>query len=180
MTDPDMFPLDELLSRLRQNFGDDSRNQEEAAYWIERYRALLEECREVVAMFNPSGRRPPYCLLERIDAAIKGTTDQPSAAEQKLWLWRNGDHFLAFEHLYPCFTPGGDPMTLGEPVGYAVFKRSFDRTTFKSEPAKGKGRKLEDGSEALQDQPPAITDADALNHGIADQAAAIDKPEAGA
>lgn len=45
----------------------------------------------------------------------------------QFWLWKNGDHFLAFTHLYPCFTPGGDPMVLGEPVGRAVFKRSFDR-----------------------------------------------------
>lgn len=45
----------------------------------------------------------------------------------EFWLWKNGDHFLAFRHLYPCFTPGGDPMVLGEPVGRAVFRRSFDR-----------------------------------------------------
>lgn len=45
----------------------------------------------------------------------------------QFWLWKNGDHYLAFTHLYPCFTPGGDPMTLGEPFGRAVFRRSFDR-----------------------------------------------------
>jgi len=49
--------------------------------------------------------------------------------ETTLWLWKNGDHYLAFEHLYPCFTPGGDPMTLGEPFGRAVFKVSHDRAT---------------------------------------------------
>lgn len=55
------------------------------------------------------------------------TAQAEPAAEQKLWLWRNGDHFLAFDNLYPCFTPGGDPMTLGEPVGYAIFKHSHCR-----------------------------------------------------
>lgn len=45
----------------------------------------------------------------------------------RLWLWRHHDHFLAFTHQYPCFTPGGDPMTLGPPVGYAVFRVSHDR-----------------------------------------------------
>jgi hypothetical protein len=45
----------------------------------------------------------------------------------KLWLWKNGDQFLAFAHEYPCFEPGGDPMTLGEPAATAIFKTSFDR-----------------------------------------------------
>lgn len=39
---------------------------------------------------------------------------------KKLWLWRNGDHFLAFDNPYPTYD-GGDPMTLGEPVGFAIF-----------------------------------------------------------
>jgi hypothetical protein len=44
----------------------------------------------------------------------------------KLWLWKNGPgEFWAFDNLHPCY-PDGDPMTLGEPVGYAVFKRSVD------------------------------------------------------
>jgi hypothetical protein len=42
---------------------------------------------------------------------------------QKLWLWRNGDHFLAFAHEFPTYG-GGDPMTLGEPVGVAIFRVS--------------------------------------------------------
>lgn len=44
----------------------------------------------------------------------------------KLWLWKNGDHFLAFEHEYPCY-PDGDPMTLGQPVGYAILTLSISR-----------------------------------------------------
>lgn len=42
----------------------------------------------------------------------------------KLWLWKNGDHYWAFQHLYPCHMDGGDPQTLGEPVAYAIFKPS--------------------------------------------------------
>jgi hypothetical protein len=64
------------------------------------------------------------------------THSSPEAAEageavagEKLWLWKNGDHYLAYRHLYPCFTPGGDPMTLGEPVGYALIRESHDRAT---------------------------------------------------
>ena len=45
-----------------------------------------------------------------------------------LWLWKNGEHFLAFKHEFPCFAPGGDPMTLGAPFSQAIFKRSFDRS----------------------------------------------------
>jgi hypothetical protein len=48
--------------------------------------------------------------------------------DQKLWLWKNGDHYLAFEHEYPCYEPGGDPMVFGEPSATAIFKPSFDRS----------------------------------------------------
>lgn len=45
----------------------------------------------------------------------------------KLWLWRNfvngRPEYLAFDNPYPCH-PNGDPMTLGEPCGYALFQAS--------------------------------------------------------
>lgn len=63
-----------------------------------------------------------------VEAAQTGRGQMAAPQDgMQFWLWKNGDHFLAFTHLYPCFTPGGDPMVLGEPVGRAVFKRSFDR-----------------------------------------------------
>jgi hypothetical protein len=46
---------------------------------------------------------------------------------KKLWLWKNGDHYLAFDNAYPCY-PGGDPMTLGEPAAIAFLHSSIDRT----------------------------------------------------
>ena len=49
----------------------------------------------------------------------------PVLDKQMLWLWKNGDHYLAFDNLYPCFTQGGDPMTLGEPAAKAIFRTSF-------------------------------------------------------
>lgn len=59
-----------------------------------------------------------------------GAAEMRSQFENKqLWLWRNGDHYLAFEHLYPCYSPGGDPMTLGEPAAVAFFRESYDRAT---------------------------------------------------
>ena len=65
-------------------------------------------------------------LQAKLDAAPKALA--PLTDEQELWLWQNGDHMLAFKHLYPCFTEGGDPMTLGEPVARAIFKTSHDRS----------------------------------------------------
>lgn len=46
---------------------------------------------------------------------------------EKLWLWNNGDHFLAYRHEYPCYETGGDPLTVGEPIGYAILYPSYDR-----------------------------------------------------
>jgi hypothetical protein len=39
----------------------------------------------------------------------------------KLWIWKNGDHYLAFDSEYPIHS-GGDPKTLGEPIGYALLE----------------------------------------------------------
>lgn len=58
--------------------------------------------------------------------------------EQRLWLWRNGDHFLAYEHLYPV-DENGDPLTLGEPIGYALLRPSFGAALFRA----GDGEALE-------------------------------------
>jgi hypothetical protein len=45
--------------------------------------------------------------------------------DKKLWLWRNGEHeYWAFDNPYPCYLDSDDPQTLGEPIGYAVFKES--------------------------------------------------------
>jgi|SRR5689334_7652109 len=71
-------------------------------------------------------------LLEPIQRAL-GVNEEVFSINQlrdgyKLWLWKNGDHFLAFTNPYPCFTPGGDPMTLGEPAGVAVFRESHERS----------------------------------------------------
>ena len=51
------------------------------------------------------------------------TTSTP----ERLWLWRNfvdGEpQYWAFDNAYPCF-PNGDPITRGEPCGYALVKQS--------------------------------------------------------
>ena len=46
---------------------------------------------------------------------------------KRLWLWKNfvdgRPEYWAFDNPYPTHG-GGDPMTLGEPCGYAIFKSS--------------------------------------------------------
>jgi len=46
---------------------------------------------------------------------------------KKLWLWKNfvngRPEYWAFDNAYPTYG-GGDPITLGEPCGYAIFKES--------------------------------------------------------
>lgn len=44
--------------------------------------------------------------------------------ETRLWLWRNGDHFWAFDSLYPTRMDCDDPATLGEPSAWAILKRT--------------------------------------------------------
>ena len=48
---------------------------------------------------------------------------------KKLWLWKNfvdgRPEYWAFDNPYPCH-PGGDPMVLGEPCGYALVKESIN------------------------------------------------------
>ena len=48
----------------------------------------------------------------------------------RLWLWKNfvngRPEYWAFDNPFPCYdSQYGDPMTLGEPCGYAIFKQSF-------------------------------------------------------
>lgn len=46
----------------------------------------------------------------------------------KLWLWKNfvddRPEYWAFDNPYPINLTDGDPQTLGEPCGYALFKPS--------------------------------------------------------
>ncbi len=50
------------------------------------------------------------------------------AAPPKLWLWKNfvagRPEYWAFDNPYPINLDSGDPQTLGEPCGYAIFKPS--------------------------------------------------------
>ena len=52
--------------------------------------------------------------------------DSPDGAPsgRKVWLWREGDQFVVYEHEHPCVPGGGDPLTLGEPVATGMLMPS--------------------------------------------------------
>ena len=56
---------------------------------------------------------------------------------KKLWLWKNfvdgKPEYWAFDNPYPTNLDGGDPQTLGQPCGYAIFKPSRDGSCGRTE-----------------------------------------------
>lgn len=71
--------------------------------------------------------KPVGFAIERDQKAteeIRASTPEPL----KLWLWKNfvdgRPEYWAFDNPYPCMPGGGDPLTLGEPCGYALVKES--------------------------------------------------------
>ena len=69
-----------------------------------------------------------YEFWTLIAKAIQSGMDTASETKDKrLWLWKNFvdglPEYWAFDNPYPTHG-GGDPMTLGEPCGYAIFKDS--------------------------------------------------------
>jgi len=57
--------------------------------------------------------------------------------DRKLWLWKNfvdgRPEYWAFDNPYPIHLHSDDPQTLGEPIGYAIFKESRTGRTDVSE-----------------------------------------------
>lgn len=64
--------------------------------------------------------------IESLQLAASATGIPQIPECHTLWLWKNGHYYLAYDNPYPCKTVGGDPLTLGEPSAYAVFKASVN------------------------------------------------------
>jgi len=64
-------------------------------------------------------------------------TKEAAEDAPKLWLWQNfvngRPEYWAFDNPYPINLDNGDPQTLGEPCGYAIFKPSRQGRFDKSE-----------------------------------------------
>lgn len=62
-----------------------------------------------------------------IEARCNGNVETGVTQADRLWLWQNfvdgKPEYWAFDNGYPCHE-NGDPITLGNPVGWAVFKPS--------------------------------------------------------
>ena len=81
---------------------------------------------------------------EAIDLRANAITALRAAIEQaekqepvKLWLWKNFEdgrpEYWAFDNPYPTNLYDGDPQTLGQPCGYAIFKESRDGSCGRTE-----------------------------------------------
>lgn len=66
--------------------------------------------------------------LVTLTEAIAALRTQEATEPRKVWLWMNfvdgRPEYWAFDNPYPCVVGGGDPLTLGEPCGYALVKDS--------------------------------------------------------
>jgi hypothetical protein len=78
-----------------------------------------------------------YEAVECMNAmrALRARLAQPEPA--KLWLWKNfvdgKPEYWAFDNPYPTNLEDGDPQTLGQPCGYAIFKPSRDGSNGRTE-----------------------------------------------
>lgn len=83
---------------------------------------------------NPTNAARAGWRACRLSARPQKAAPQPQQAEPgavmegKLWLWKNfvngRPEYWAFDNPYPVRMDCGDPQTLGEPCGYAIFKPS--------------------------------------------------------
>lgn len=88
----------------------------------EKYKTSVDECN-----CGLSALRKHAASLASQDHIVVANKMATGAQEKKLWLWKNfvngNPEYWVFDNPYPCY-PNGDPMTLGEPCGYAIEKQS--------------------------------------------------------
>lgn len=75
--------------------------------------------------------------IARAVLAKWGTPAGAGEPVAKLWLWKNfvggKPEYWAFDNPFPCVSAGGDPLTLGEPCGWALLKPSVNGRPQRSE-----------------------------------------------
>jgi hypothetical protein len=80
----------------------------------------------------------PESKLNKTVTALRAAIEQAEKQEpRKLWLWKNfvegRPEYWAFDNPFPCVSVGGDPLTLGEPCGWALLKFSVNGRPDRSE-----------------------------------------------
>lgn len=104
----------------------------------------LDERDGVWVVFDDGEEATPANLTERVlwDALKKAraSLSLPAAGQEpvaKLWLWKNfvngRPEYWAFDNPFPCVSVGGDPLTFGEPCGWALLKPSVNGRPDRSE-----------------------------------------------
>lgn len=112
-----------------------SDKQDTTGYLVTRFTEhkglLLDDAGWTRLYASPVSEQKPCTYPQCVSMGAPCRAECPPVSEQKdearLWLWRNfvdgRPEYWAFDNPYPCF-PNGDPMTLGEPCGYAIVKQS--------------------------------------------------------
>jgi hypothetical protein len=84
--------------------------------------------------WSPSLTEELVEVAHKLRAAIEQAEKQEPV---KLWLWKNfvngRPEYWAFDNPYPTNLYDGDPQTLGQPCGYAIFKESRDGSRGRTE-----------------------------------------------
>lgn len=58
---------------------------------------------------------------------------EPQEVVERIWLWRNGTgEYVAYRSAWPVMVGGGDPLTLGEPTGWAYLMPCDDGSAGRS------------------------------------------------
>jgi hypothetical protein len=72
-----------------------------------------------------------------VDPLYTAPPQQEKQEPRKLWLWKNfvegRPEYWAFDNPFPCVSVRGDPLTLGEPCGWALLKSSVNGRPDRSE-----------------------------------------------
>jgi len=102
-------------------------------YWDALADALEPELDAAIKAAQPSRHTSLDIVADRT-AIAQLPREQPERVsvqvsdDRKLWLWKNfvdgRPEYWAFDNPYPIHLHSDDPQTLGEPIGYAIFKES--------------------------------------------------------
>ena len=99
-------------------------------------RELMQQALDALEKLNKDG----WILADFEDevyASIEALRARLAQPERKLWLWKNfvdgKPEYWAFDNPYPTNLDNGDPQTLGQPCGYAIFKSSRDGSCGRTE-----------------------------------------------
>ena len=79
----------------------------------------------------------PEYIAKAITSLRQAIAEAEKQEPKRLWLWKNfvdgRPEYWAFDNPYPCVSAQGDPLTLGEPCGWAFLKPSVNGRPDRSE-----------------------------------------------